>query len=205
MLDQVRNINTGTIANPYRQFTYTIPAGQIQKIRYDGNVFAVLYTSSENLAVNFSGSGGQTEYWQGIKYHCPFVFTYVELCNLDTVNPLTVTVAIGIGDIQDNRFSVSGAVSICNYNNTPLMTQPQPYSLLSIEQKTFGMAGNLTLTAPAGAKFCRIQNISATDNMTLYDANGFILLPYGSEEIPFAENIKVYGSEDEQFVVAWWG
>ena len=205
MLDQVKNINTGTIANPYRQFAYTIPAGSIVKIRYDADVFAVLYTSSENLAVNFSGSGGQTQYWQGIKYKCPFTFTYAELVNLDQSNPLSVVVAMGIGDVQDNRFSVTGAVSIENYNNQPLMTQPQPYSLLSIEKKTFA-SGMVAVTAPTGAKFCRVQNISSSSNVTLYDStNGFILLPYGTEEIPFTSDFNLYGTNNQSVVVAWWG
>ena len=205
MLDQVRNINTGTIANPYRQFSYTIPAGSIIKIRYDADVFSVLYTSSQNLAVNFSGSGGQTEFWQGIKYKCPYVFTYAELVNLDPVNPLDVVVAMGIGDVQDNRFSVSGSVAISNYNNTPLMTQSQPYSLLSISKETFPGTGDVAITAPAGAKFCRIQNVSSSNNIVLYDADGFIVLPYGTEEIPLASDFTVYGASGESFVIAWWG
>ena len=111
-LNKVPNIDTGTIPNPYRQFAYTLAPGERKTIRYDANFFNVLYTSSENLAVNFSGSGGDTQYWQGLQYNCDYVFSYAELINLDTANPLSVVVGMGIGDMKDNRLAVSGAVKV---------------------------------------------------------------------------------------------
>lgn len=201
MLNQVTNINTGTIANPYRQFAYTIPAGSIIKIRYDADVFSVLYTSSQNLAVNFSGSGGQTNFWQGIKYKCPYVFTYAELVNLDPVNPLDVVVAMGIGDVQDNRFSVSGAVGINNYDNQPLTTTPARYTLDSITEYTLSGTSE-TITPPSDALFCRIQN-TGTNNLRLYSATGFVLAPFGVEETCLKDSFTIYGSANDTFVIGW--
>lgn len=192
------DINTGTIKNPYRQFTETIPAGQTKNIYYDANNFAILYTSSQNLSIDFGGSGGATPIWQGMKYKSEVILPYVQLFNRDTLNSLTVTICMGIGDIEDNRLSVSGSVSVTNYNNEPLATTLATYTPASVTEVTLDANGEATLD-PAGAKFTRIQNTS-TNNMRLYAADGFILLPNGVEELTLNASFKVYGTIGDKLV-----
>jgi len=192
------DINTGTIKNPYRQFTETIPAGQTKNIYYDANNFAILYTSSQNLSIDFGGSGGATPIWQGMKYKSEVILPYVQLFNRDTLNSLTVTICMGIGDIEDNRLSVSGSVSVTNYNNSPLITSLPAYTLDSVTSVTLDANGEATLD-PTGAKFTRIQNTGTAD-IRLYNANGFILSPQGIEELTLDAPFTVYGTAGESLV-----
>lgn len=209
MLNQVTNINTGTIANPYRQFRKTIPAGGIEKIRYDADFFAVLYTSSQDLAVNFSGSGGETEFWQGIKFKCPYTFTYAELINLNPTQPLEVVVGMGIGDVEDNRFSVSGGVNVQNTeatslfvqnsNNTALKVQDYAYRAARTQQQTIS-SGSVQVTPPANVdvKFLIIQNTGNTP-IRLFHPLGLIVNPLGTFEMNVAGSFSVYGESGSKF------
>lgn len=192
------DINTGTIKNPYRQFTETIPAGQTKTIYYDANNFAILYTSSQNLSIDFGGSGGATPIWQGMKYKSEVILPYVQLFNRDLINSLTVTICMGIGDIEDNRLSVSGSVGVTNYNNEPLATTLSTYTPVAITEVTIPASGEVTLD-PAGAKFTRLQNTSSND-VRLYAADGFILTPNSTEELTLTTDFKVYGTAGDKLV-----
>ena len=195
----VNNINTGTIPNPYREFTETIPAGQSKTVYYDYDAFRVLSANLTGaLLVNFGGSGGQTTIEAGIGYHLNHVATYVQLFNQDVNNPLTVKFAAGIGTIDDSRMTVSGAVSVQNYNEEPLTVTNNVYTLGIPVTYTIDSTGEVELD-PAGAKLTRVQN-TGTNNLRLYVADGFILAPFGIEEITLNAPFKIYGAEGDTLV-----
>ena len=193
------DINTGTIKNPYRQFTETIPAGQTKNIYYDANNFAILYTSSQNLSIDFGGSGGATPIWQGMKYKSEVILPYVQLFNRDTLNSLTVTICMGIGDIEDNRMSVAGAIEVQNYANGSLNVNTKVFKLLDVTEYTIG-AGETSVTLdPDGATFTRIQN-TGTNDLRLYAADGFILPAQSIEELTLDTPFTVHGVANDTLV-----
>ena len=199
MVNTLTNINTGTIPNPYREFTETIPAGQSRVVYYDYDAFRVLSTNLNGaLLVNFGGSGGQTTIEAGIGYHLNYTATYVQLFNQDLGNPLTVKFAMGIGTIDDSRLTVSGTVLVANANEEPLTVTNEVYTLGIPVTYTFDDTGEVELD-PSGAKMTRIQN-TGSNNLRLYAADGFILAPLGTEEITVNAPFKVYGAEGDTLV-----
>lgn len=193
------NINTGTIPNPYREFTETIPSGQSKTIYYDYDDFRILSANLTGaLLVNFGGSGGQTTIEAGIGYHLNYTATYIQLFNQDLNNPLTVKFAMGIGTIDDSRLTVSGTVLVANANGEPLTVTNEVYTLGIAQTVTIDNSGEVELD-PAGAKFTRIQN-TGSNNLRLYAADGFILAPFGIEEITLNAPFKIYGAEGDTLV-----
>ena len=193
------NINTGTIPNPYREFTETIMAGQSKTVYYDYDDFRVLSANLTGaLLVNFGGSGGQTTIEPGIGYHLNYTATYIQLFNQDLNNPLTVKFAMGIGTIDDSRLTVSGTVLVANADGEPLTVTNEVYTLGIAQTVTIDNSGEVELD-PAGAKFTRIQN-TGSNNLRLYAADGFILAPLGVEEITLNAPFKIYGAEGDTLV-----
>jgi len=94
--------------------------------------------------------------------------------------------------------TVSGAVSVVNYNNQPLATTLAVYSMLSVGEVTLDANGEAELD-PNGAKFVRVQNVS-TNNMRLYAQDGFVLAPNGTEELTLAQSFFVYGTAGDKLV-----
>lgn len=192
-------INTGTLPNPYRQFTETIPVGGVKKIYYDSNNFVILYTSQDSLLVNFAGSGGATPMWQGMSYKTDYVCPYIELLNTDSENPLTVTIGMGIGNINDNRLSVSGAVNVQANDNQPLPVNQQGYNINNIVAYRYLIPGNTgvasifnpsTIAASSSmpsidytSRAVLLQNMSQSYNITIFATNGFDILPQGTCEL----------------------
>ena len=139
----VTNIQTGTIANPYRQFTETIPAGQIRVVRYVHNSMTVLDNDQpDNLEVNFGGSGGFTKMDTGIIYEYPngVSIPFVELRNTSN-QTMHITISLAVGTVQDNRLNVSGTVSVQGQETTPVYVKEGVYTSASITTGTFDENG----------------------------------------------------------------
>lgn len=196
----LNNINTGTIPNPYREFTYTIPAGLSTTIYYDYDSFRVLATNLSNaLEVNFGGSGGQTTIEAGIGYKLDFTASYVQLFNTNGKDDLVVKFAMGIGTIDDSRLTVSGSVSVQNTNEGSLNTNTKTFELLDITEHTIAEGGTSVTLDPNGATFTRVQN-SGTNTVRLYSATGFLLLPNSTEELTLDAPFTVHGVAGDKVV-----
>jgi hypothetical protein len=101
-------IKTGSVQNPYREFTYAIPvSGQIP-IYFAHNFFSVLSISAgASIAARFGAGGGETTIISaGIGLELPEVLPSVTLINKGA-GIATVTVGMAIGRISDNRFSAT--------------------------------------------------------------------------------------------------
>lgn len=196
----VNNINTGTIPNPYREFTYTIPAGLSTTIYYDYDSFRVLATNLSNaLEVNFGGSGGQTTIEAGIGYKLDFTASYVQLFNTNGQEDLIVKFAMGIGTIDDSRLTVSGSVSVQNTNEGSLNTNAKTFELLDVTEHTIAQGETSVTLDPAGATFTRVQN-TGTNTVRLYSASGFLLLPNSTEELTLDAQFTVHGVAGDKVV-----
>lgn len=184
-------INLGSVQAPYQEFTYTIPAGQSQKVDYIYNCFNLLEASSAGvLTCNFGGAVNETYFSAGMGYKLTQPVQFLTLFNTSNA-PLTVRFSLAIGDIYDNRLTVSGVI----------LTQPAQYSGLSCQQLTITSG---TATAPAGAKVT-LQNTGAN---VMYiggtGTDGLQLQPGGSYDYSSSSAITIYGTDNDTLVAGVW-
>ena len=107
----LNNINVGSVEAPYQEFKVTLPAGGIQRIDYvTDNFFLYEVSANNSLEVNFGGSVNQTFFTLGIGYKLDQPVGYVTLKNKNTLQPLTLKFAMGLGNIADNRLVASGTI-----------------------------------------------------------------------------------------------
>ena len=176
------NINTGSVWAPYQEFTYTIPAGQYQRVNYVTDNFVLLETTANNaLEVNFGGAMNQTNFTTGVQYHLESVVPYVQLYNKSN-SAVTVHFALGVGDVRDNRLSLTGTI------NTS-----ETFTSFTVERKT--ISGGSVTVGGAQRKIL-IQNTGTAD-IKVGDANGFIISPSGSMEIPLDGSVEIYGTNGQ--------
>ena len=105
-----QTINLGSTQAPYWEYTKTLAANEHFKLNYVTDSFHLLDVSAPDaLRVSFGGTMIQTPFTSGLGYHLTEPVEFVELFN-DSSSSLTVHFAVGIGDIYDNRLTVSGTV-----------------------------------------------------------------------------------------------
>lgn len=184
-------INLGSVQAPYQEFTYTIPAGQSHKIDYVYDSFNLLEASTAGvLKCNFGGAVNETYFSAGMGYKLTQPVQFITLFNTSNA-PLTVHLSLAIGDIYDNRLTVSGTV----------FTQPAQYSGLSCQELTITSG---TATAPAGAKVT-LQNTGAN---VMYiggtGTNGLQLQSGGSFDYSSSSAITIYGTDNDTLVAGVW-
>lgn len=120
---QYNYTSPGNVINPYREFTYTIAAGGIERIYYNFDYFRVITLTATNnnlVFVRFGEAGSESNIaGAGIGYKLPGV---VNSCFIRNTNAssITVTVALAVGWINDDRLNVSGAITIDNTVTNPI-------------------------------------------------------------------------------------
>lgn len=182
------NINTGSVWAPYQEFTYTIAAGQYQRVNYVTDNFVLLETTANNsLEVNFGGAMNQTNFTTGVQYKLQSVVPYVQLYNKGA-SAITVHFALGVGEVRDNRLSLVGTV-----------ITSETYNQIAVEQKTIAAGAN---TVGGAQRKIIIQN---TGNASIFigASNGFEISPSGSMDLPIEGTIDVYGTTGQTFVVGY--
>ena len=106
----VELINLGSTQAPYWEFTKTLQPNEHYKHNYVTDSFQLLDVSDANaLRVSFGGSIIETYFTAGMGYRMTQPVEFVELWN-DSANAITVHFVVGIGEIKDNRLTVSGTV-----------------------------------------------------------------------------------------------
>lgn len=180
-------INTGSVWAPYQEFTYTIAAGQYQRVNYVTDNFVLLETTANNaLEVNFGGAMNQTNFTTGIQYRLTEPVPYIQLHNKSS-SPVMVHFALGVGEVKDNRLSIVGSV-----------ITSETYTTLNVSRETFGASGVITISA--AARKIVVQNVGSA---TVYvgTANGFEISSGGSMDIPLDGSIDIYGTNGQSVVV----
>lgn len=181
-------INTGSVWAPYQEFTYTIPAGQYQRVNYVTDNFVLLETTAQNsLEVNFGGSMNQTNFTTGIQYRLTEAVPYVQLHNKGN-SAVTVHFALGVGEVRDNRLSLTGTI-----NTT------ETYTSVTVQQITLTSGAN----AIGGAQRKILLQNTGNANIYVGASNGFEISPSGSMEIPLDGSIDVYGTSGQTIVVGY--
>ena len=160
-----RTILVTGIANPYKQFTYTIADGAIETLYYDFNYFRILTTSATTgVSIRFGSSGTATDVvGAGIGYEMPAVVNRAEILN-NSGGVLTIVVACAIGRIDDDRLNVSGNINVINSPGTVLDVATVSNTVASAADVTLGAASaDQILAANADRVEAFITNISGAE------------------------------------------
>lgn len=180
-------INTGSVWAPYQEFTYTIPAGSYHQVNYVTDNFVLLEVSANGaLEINFGGAMNQTNFTAGIQYRLTEPVAFVQLHNKsDSI--LTVHFALGVGEVKDNRLSLVGQI---NTTST--------YKYFAAKRYTFPASGQLDFSIAADKII--FQN-TGTSNLCVGAADGFIIAPTGSMDLPLTGAFSLYGAAGSTVVV----
>lgn len=181
-------INTGSVWAPYQEFTYTIAAGQYQRVNYVTDNFVLLETTANNaLEVNFGGAMNQTNFTTGVQYRLQEAVPYIQLYN-KSGSALTVHFALGVGEVRDNRLSLVGTV-----------ISSETYTSFAVQQITLTSGAN---SIGGAQRKIIVQN---TGNAAIYigASNGFAVQPSGSMDIPLDGAVDVYGTSGQTIVVGY--
>lgn len=193
-------VNTGTVPNPYRQFTVSIPAGGRKRIDYDFNVVAILGTSQNSLSVNFAGYGGDTVMTERMEYRSPIAIPYIELINTDAVNSLTVDFALANGEIDDFRFAPQGPIEVVTSSALEVY-EDETLTHLSTTTLTLDANGEATIPANTNATHTIVQN-TGTHDIRLFTATGLVVAPLGTFDLTVKTSYTVYGTVGDTVVVS---
>lgn len=196
-------INLGTFTAPYREFEFSITPNGIHKLVYDHQLIEILENNlPDNVTCCFGGVGGFTKLEQGIMYRYPDnnIIPYVQFKNEDAVNTATLRVAVAVGEMKDNRLTVSGNVTVQSNQDNPLFTYNDVYNQTPLSTKlTVSPSGIIQFGAWTGnnLKKILIQNTSNA-NLRLGSTDGFIIPPLGTFvwEVP-NKTIYIYGTQGQ--------
>lgn len=182
------DINTGSLQAPYQEFEITIQPHQYKKVEYVTENFVLLDTTSLGaLQVNFGGNVNQTNFATGVQYKLTSPVPVIQLYN-NSSSPLTVHFALGIGDIKDNRLSLTGTVFTS-----------ETYTNMTVSEETFDAAGEVAISSPARKWI--IQN-TGTSTVFVGAANGLQITAGGSMTLPLNAAFTLYGTAGQPVVVA---
>lgn len=103
-------INLGSTQAPYWEFTKVLQPNEHYKHNYVTDSFQLLDVSAPNaLRVSMGGTMIQSPFTAGMGYRMSEPVEFVELWN-DSASVITAHFVVGIGEIKDNRLTVSGTV-----------------------------------------------------------------------------------------------
>lgn len=107
-------INLGSTQAPYWEFTKLLQPNEHYKHNYVTDSFQLLDVSAPNaLRVSMGGTMIQSPFTAGMGYRMSEPVEFVELWN-DSASAITAHFVVGIGEIKDNRLTVSGTVTTQN-------------------------------------------------------------------------------------------
>jgi hypothetical protein len=191
-------ISTGFEQNPYKEFTYVIQPSGTQRIDYAYSFFRVMSLSANTIEAKFGASGTFTSIiggGVGIDFgdrNLPFV----ELRNVGGV-AVTITVAMMIGVINDDRLNVSGNVNVIN-GSTPFAVEETTNTILNRDDLVIAAGAGVSLIAarPRRTGICvqghptNVQELRIGHN-TPTSTRGIIVEPNQTIFLPTAAQVYV--------------
>lgn len=183
------NYTLDNIANPYKEFTFSIANGQRQSIFYTFNFIQILAISATTgVELRFGGSGTpSTIVGAGVSYETPngAVLSRVEIYN-GSGGVLTGTFGLCLGKIRDSRFSTSSAVTI---------TEKAP-TIRSTADTALSTTAAQVLAADTSRREAIITNLSTTIDVYVGDSSvtssrkGVVLKP--AQAVTLSTTAAVY-------------
>lgn len=186
-MSDIQTINNGQIQSSARFYTITIAAGGVYTLNSPFNVCKCM-SATDKFQVAWSSQSGETDFAEGWKVRFPDPIPYVQIFNNNS-SPLTVTLGLGIGDIDDSSFVVSGTVN----------TQNEPYTQFGTSAVTIGAGGSVTVQ-PLGYRYLIIQN-TGNSLIKVGGSNGIVIQPSGSMDYSCSASVVVQGTPGDVFTV----
>lgn len=147
-------ISAGSTQIPYQELTFTIPALQRLDVFQVFNYFRVMTISGGTLKVKFGQNGLESPFTAaGIGLRAERTFDRLTLINSHATDSMTITIAMALGYINDDRLNVSGTVTVSgtvqiDQSNTFATSQPS-VGTTAVQLVTAG-ATNASITIEAG-------------------------------------------------------
>ena len=145
---------TEGLLNPYKQFAFVVPDGGLYTVDYNFNYFRILSISNPvGVTTRFGSSGTPTDIvGAGLGFELPNIVKSVQFDN-KSGGDITVIVALAIGRIDDDRFTITGALSVAT-----------PSTFEAVDDATLGAAtADLILAANANRKEVILSNDTGAD------------------------------------------
>jgi len=184
------------IENPLQFFDFTLPAGTVSEpLYFNYDYFRLLDLSGNSVLVQFGASGSPARFLSagiGFKVGQDKILNFLQFRN-DTGGVVAGRVALAIGDITDDRLSLSGNVSVVNAVGTQLETYDRQSSTFAVSQQSMVAATAAQIFATDATAKARVitagnQDLYIGVNNTVTTANGFKIgagqsftLPHGLE------------------------
>lgn len=184
-------ISPGTTQIPYQELTFTLAAGAVQDIFQVFNYFRVLSLTPNTLSVQFGENGMTTPFsGQGIGIQSFYTYSRVRLINTGGA-PITITIALALGWVNDDRLNISSTVNI---QGTVQTKQSAAFvaSQVSVDntadQLVAASATNGVITIAAG-----VSDLYVGPTSGVTTANGFLIPAGGSFSYALGYLGDVYG------------
>lgn len=181
--DEAGNAWNQSLASPPKQYTITLAAnGGQEKVFYNANYMRVLtLLDPTGVTVRFGDSGTATDIvGAGLGYELPFVVGNITFRN-DSATPKTITFAVAIGRIFDDRLNVSGNITVVNTLANALYTRPANTTI----------ADNTSVTLVAGVS-------SAVLNLNIASQMGWGVQNVGTQDCYFGWDGLTYAQQVAQ-------
>ena len=186
MANDWQPVDNGQVQAAARFYTITVAAGGVYTLYSPFDVCKCI-AANQPFKVAWSSSTGETDFREGWKIKLPVVIPSVQIFNHGATD-LIVTLGVGVGDIDDSSFVVTGTV----------YTQESPFSAFSAT--TVAISSGIA-TIPASAHTI-IQNTSSN---LMYiggtGTDGLQLQPQGTFEFSCAAVVTVYGTNGDTLAI----
>lgn len=187
MLDPI--VSDGSTRIPYQEFTYTITPESAIDVFQVFDYFRVLaYNGTTgDLGIRLGQNGLQTPFTAaGVGIKCEDVFDRVTLYNKGTSDDIIITIALALGQVNDDRLTVSGTINVDVVASVPIITVDSGCSNFDTEQYDIddtpaeinnggGARRNVTIYNADAAQSLYIGDSNAVDETT-----GFEIPPQGA-------------------------
>lgn len=200
-------IEAGQLQSPYREFDLVVPVNSEYKLTYYHHTVEVIAASSNKYSVSFGSGTGYTSLQEGITYSYPNLpngdigaMSSITIKN-DGQYPLSISLALGGGTIQDNR--LVGTVSVEGKEDAPVYTRD--VRGLGADTVVLTMAaGTPQMFTPADACMNWILQNQTGDDVTIYangDGDGFIVPDLGTYASDCLDQVEITAKAAGKIVV----
>jgi len=174
------NNTQGLPDNPYQEFVRVIPAGEGVVINCVHDYFRLLALDLATVEIKIGGTGAWTSIIDagvGIKH--PQTVDRISLRNTGGA-AVTLTCALAIGEISDDRLNISGVVSVDDNGGSLTIDNPELSRIAGAgrEESAYMYVGSLfkaPLTNLDGATHARVNNATTTLVTAVANTDGLII------------------------------
>lgn len=186
-------LNNSTNIVSYKEAFITISAGESRDFENPYNFLRLLSSTGNDNALmfRFGGSSIETLLTVGVGIRFPETLAKMTIRNV-TNAPVTIRVAQILGDIYDDRLTITGDVE----------TKQEPDTVRQVSLETFDSNGEVAIDS-TNYRSVLIQNMSATDPIYIFANNTFKVEAGGTFEKQYAGQFTVYGTASETISVGY--